>query len=86
MATGPQHYRQAEELLNAVRGLNPRNDESLREIEALTARAQAHATLANAAATALNRPDGEGMVRDDYREWMRTASVKPPTGPGTSSV
>jgi hypothetical protein len=86
MATGPEHYLEAERLAERAGSLNPRNAEAREEMAVLASLALVHAQLAGAAATALNRPDGEGMVRDDYREWMRTASVKPPTSPGTSAV
>lgn len=88
MATGPEHYREAERLLNeAGKWMNAdtgwmahmSTEERLARRTADLAEAQVHADLAKAAASALNRPDGEGMVRDDYREWMRTASSKPPT-------
>lgn len=83
--TGPEHYREAERLLEGCK-----NSHGALVIEDGTAEvlkaAQVHATLALAAATALNRPDGEGMVREDYREWMRTASAKPLKDPGSTSV
>lgn len=79
MTTGPENYAKAESLLEQADGLNPNNSEAREAMRVLAELAQARATLALAAATALNRPDGEGMVRDDYREWMRTASSKPPT-------
>jgi hypothetical protein len=95
MATGPEHYREAEQLtqqagtwMDADTGWKAHlsTDERLARRMADLTEALVHAQLANAAATALNRPDGDGMVRDDYREWMRTSSAKPPTGPGTSAV
>jgi hypothetical protein len=95
MATGSEHYREAERLTeqsktweNADTGWKGQlsAEERLAHRMADLTEALVHAQLADAAATALNRPDGEGMVRDDYREWMRTASAKPPTGPGTSAV
>lgn len=50
MATGPEHYRKAEELLDrAASGLG----ETHASRDALVARAHVHATLAAAAATAL---------------------------------
>lgn len=88
MATGPEHYREAERLtqqagewMDADTGWKAHmsGEERIARRAADLAEAQVHATLALAAATALNRPDGEGMVRDDYREWMRAASVQPPT-------
>ena len=64
--TGPEHYRQAEQLLGARR-----SEESAAEAASRLAEAQIHAMLALAAATALT---GE----DDYRAWQETASVRPP--------
>lgn len=84
--TGPEHYREAERLLEDANVYSRRDDAEPAAWAALISEAQVHATLALAAATALNRPDGEGMVRDDYREWMRTASAKPPKDSGKSSV
>lgn len=81
MATGPEHYREAERLLTDCTNSLGRLVIEDGTAEVLAA-ATAHALLAQAAATALNRPDGEGMVRDDYREWMHTASVKPPKSTG----
>lgn len=93
--TGPEHYREAERLqhqaetwANADTGWKAHmsgEERIARRMADLTA-AQVHATLAQAAATALNCPDGEGMGIEDYREWMSAASVKPPKAPGTSTV
>lgn len=72
MATGPEHYREAEDWLtvadNAVSKSSP-------HVAMAAAMAQAHATLALAAATALNDADG-GTSPDDYRAWRRVASVE----------
>jgi hypothetical protein len=75
--TGPEHYREAERLLAGrmvpadpgMGGLTsaPPTDREL-------AAAQVHATLALAAATALN--DAEvGMSHEDYRAWKQAVSV-----------
>lgn len=53
--TGPQHYLAAEELLVASR--------DSKNAAAALAKAQVHATLALAAATALNSPADGGMGR-----------------------
>lgn len=68
MATSIEHYKEAEQLLRAVRDLehgNPMGPE-------LIAEAQVHATLALAAATALNV--GEGG--EDYEVWRKHASTE----------
>jgi hypothetical protein len=62
--TGPEHYREAERLL----ALN------------MLARAQVHATLAGAAATAMshwNSPADLPMPLDDRLAWLSTASEQP---------
>lgn len=80
MATGPEHYREAERRLRMAweEGRDPQS------VAHLLAEAQVHATLALAAATAMSAPvDGEadsGMPRADVREWMRVAGVNPPKG------
>jgi hypothetical protein len=60
--TGPEHYREAEQLLGARR-----SGESAEEAASRLAEAQIHATLALAAATALNG-------KDDHLAWQETAS------------
>jgi hypothetical protein len=68
--TGPEHYREAERLLNEAA-----------DYEGLPSNAhiqkgqlgQGHATLALAAATALNDADG-GMSGADYAAWQDTVS------------
>lgn len=66
--TGPEHYREAERLLRD----QYRTERSVTE-------AQAHATLALAAATALNdhgtEIDGGGMPLDDLNEWRKTVGT-----------
>ena len=72
MATGPEHYREAERLLMDISYDRKTYDDDIRAA-ALT-RAQVHATLALAAATALN----DGNVRApiaDCQEWVQVASV-----------
>lgn len=70
MTTGPQHYAEAERLLTA------KGDGFVPDI---LAEAQVHATLALAAATALQHFNGAeiGMNQDDRQAWLRTASEKP---------
>lgn len=73
MATGPEHYRLAEELLAEV----TRDDGSVDfgdEGEAYVAAAQVHAILALAAATALR---GQRDMYDlDFEAWDRVCGVQ----------
>jgi hypothetical protein len=64
--TGPEHYREAEEDMAAMNGKSPDG------VQALLARAQVHATLALAAATALGT--SEGQPPDDRNAWLKAAS------------
>ena len=66
MATGPEHYREAEALINAIDAMrdNYATDIPWHEVQAASTLAQVHATLALAAATAwcvwVDRPnDGD---------------------------
>lgn len=72
MSTGPEHYTRAEQLLREVRDGHQEGT----DVAAILAAAQVHATLANAAATALNdnSADEGGMPLDDYDAWVKTAS------------
>jgi hypothetical protein len=82
MATGPEHYREAERLAVMAHRFTYGDGADPVVGAALAAEAQVHATLALAAATALNDndPTGDGMPRADYREWMRTAGIAQPKG------
>ncbi|MFN2636801.1 MAG: hypothetical protein ABR585_07240 [Gemmatimonadaceae bacterium] len=66
MATGPEHYREAEELMEKAAGSH------LPQYEAYVTRAQVHATLALAAATALSQRDTMRAV--DSHPWEDAAS------------
>lgn len=73
--TGPEHYREADriltELVRSEIGHAPEFPP-----ETLLAMAQVHATLAAAAAAALN--DGSrGLDQRDYKTWYNVAGVKP---------
>jgi hypothetical protein len=73
---GAQHYRAAENLIASVNKKLGDGGGFLFPPEAqarLLAEALVHATLANAAATALNRPDG--LPGDDWKAWYAAASV-----------
>lgn len=69
--TGPEHYREAEDILN-----QPWQDETHARL--FIAQAQVHATLALAAATALNLPHPDpdsGLPRADWDAWTEAASA-----------
>lgn len=70
MASGPEHYLKAEDHLASADVL----DEGDLEASAWHQRqAQVHATLALAAATAMNDADG-GMGAKDWDAWLSAAS------------
>jgi hypothetical protein len=86
MATGPEHYAEAEKLLkqadsweNADTGWKAHmsGEERIARRTADLAAALVHAQLANAAATALNDadPNGGGMPEDDYGAWRKVAGL-----------
>lgn len=73
---GPEHYREAERLARmALPVADPAGALVIAQL------ATAHATLALAAATALNDNDAEagGMPVADYRAWRKTAGLSYPT-------
>ena len=76
MATGPEHYFYAEELLKRAEeghlGTMPLPNEAISRI---TAGAQVHATLALAAATALHGSSDIGQPIDDDMAWRRVAAT-----------
>ncbi|MFI8104744.1 hypothetical protein [Streptomyces sp. NPDC086023] len=79
--TGPEHYREAEQLLAL--------DEHLRENGGdpgdILHAAQVHATLALTAATAMQAAvDGSepGMGSGEFHEWYQAAGVKPKRAEG----
>ena len=69
MATGPEHYRKAEELLADITYDDGSIDSSG---EAYAAAAQVHATLALAAALGTYGTD-DSRTSDDIAEWERVA-------------
>ena len=71
--TGPEHYREAERLLG-VDAAGPPHSKDMPD-SGRVARAQVHAALALAAATALG--GGEGPPAPDWDAWYRTASEGP---------
>lgn len=80
--TGAEHYVAAERLAEQAMAIPSENDETNPAAMALLAAAQVHATLALAAATALQVPDGEtaGMALVDLEQWEVAASAAEPTG------
>jgi hypothetical protein len=66
--SGPEHYQQAEELLNFLEG---KDRETYPGQESIIAEAQVHAILALAAATAL------GTRSAEERQWLRVARADP---------
>jgi len=95
MATGPQHYRQAERLaeqadawMNADTGWKAHlsTDERIARRNADLLAGLLHAVLADAAATALNdhsHSEG-GMPLEDYDAWVKAAGVWQPKPQGGS--
>lgn len=69
MATGPQHYADAEALLRESRSITADDLDPAQLLMATLAEAQVRATLALAAATALSERGA------DYGEWQRVAGV-----------
>jgi hypothetical protein len=74
--TGPEHYLEAERLLKSAADNFLRNGNPGSALDA----AQVHATLALAAATAMQAAvDGSepGMGSGEFHEWYQAAGVKP---------
>lgn len=74
--TGPEHYREAERLLEP--GEYDETADAHLVMRDL-ARAQAHATLALAAATALCQPTSEGLIAPcEWKAWNAAAGAEKP--------
>jgi hypothetical protein len=70
MATGPEHYSQAEQLLaDAFASSDTTYEGHNQEADRLIAAAQVHATLAQAAATAMASYSADGMEYAEWRTW-----------------
>ena len=69
--TGPEHYRAAEVAIENAKYTDVGSDKE----RFFVAVAQVHATLAAAAATALNDFEG-GMSARDYNAWAEVAGVQ----------
>ncbi|MFF9238414.1 hypothetical protein ACF1AY_15975 [Streptomyces sp. NPDC014776] len=81
MATGPEHYREAEELLDLASSYE--QDGAPTSAERCRRDALVHALLANAAATALSTPERSvppRVSRYAWAEWQQAAGVRPPEG------
>jgi len=70
MATGPEHYREAERLLTEQVFRDRAGSTTTRSYQETVAAAQVHATLALAAATAL------GTAAADTAAWRDAAGTK----------
>ncbi len=74
--TGAEHYRAAEQLLVEAGNVVRRADDACPDAARMIAEAQARATLALAAATALLAPqDPNAYLSPDLAEWQKTAGV-----------
>ena len=86
--TGPEHYREAENLAEVAAAVmdyehsiysSMSTEERLKRRTAFLAEAQAHATLALAAATALGHEGADGtMPSRDRAEWFAAAASPAP--------
>ncbi|MFD4830195.1 hypothetical protein ACFWPV_10120 [Streptomyces uncialis] len=77
--TGPEHYREAERLLTMAHHWTDGDGGDTELGAALAAEAQAHATLALAAATARQAPVGGdeiGMSRTEWYAWYAAAGTQ----------
>jgi hypothetical protein len=85
--TGPEHYREAERLLAESQTIHRPNDEGHCEADRTIAEAQVHATLALAAATALNdnATDAGGLPLEDFTAWAEAASEWKPNPKGQTA-
>jgi hypothetical protein len=83
MATGPEHYQNAEMLLSEIALYSP---EKTQQNQNLLLAAIAHAVLGLAAATAVSASTvrTSGMSAGDYNGWARAASADPVEDPEDS--
>lgn len=85
MPTGPEHFKDAELMLKEAEQFTANEDGTCPDAERFLRYAQVHATLALAAATALNvaaviKGPEDADVRRDVSVWSEVAGV-PPRGP-----
>lgn len=82
---GPEHYRVSERLVETANREGGTSEPDRMWIAELLAKAQVHATLALAAATAMNGYDETGSNAEDYLAWEKVCGVRVPasdlTGP-----
>jgi hypothetical protein len=87
--TGPEHYREAERHLSAASYTHGPGGDPVHPVAAAhyLAMAQVHATLALAAATALNdnAADAGGLPLEDFNEWAEAAGVWKPKPKGQTA-
>lgn len=75
--TGPEHWKEAELIVLGERCDYGCPHAGCAHEMAYLARAQVHATLAAAAATALGREGDGALMPDDRAAWIRVASEVP---------
>jgi len=77
--TGPEHFQAAESCLDTAR----RSSDKGRDEDAAfwQREAQAHATLALTAATALRGDESHGLAPKEYAAWHQAAGTKPAAEP-----
>lgn len=75
MASGPEHYSEAERLVTEQEMIPLNNDDTCPEADRMLAEAKVHAILALAAATAM-QPSAFSRNAPEYREWHEAAGVK----------
>ena len=73
--TGPEHYLKAEELADQA-DVYDLSDHGRAAADRLLRRAAMHATLAQAAATAMAAFDSGEMHIDDYNAWNKACGVQ----------
>lgn len=88
---GPQHYREAEQLLAESRTILRNHDETCPEADRMIAEANVHALLALTAAYALAQPvvehpdSGGHMSLEHYEEWVDAVEIGGTTDPSVVS-
>jgi hypothetical protein len=72
---GPEHYKQAEQMLADI---TETPEDTVGSVRSVAAQAQVHATLALAAATALGRiVEGTSLPNADRQAWLFAARTDP---------
>lgn len=73
--TGPEHYTKAEQLLTDAATSSRKGE--VQSAQLSLAAAHVHATLAQAAATALNDAE-EGLTQSQRNEWLQATDTAAP--------